>query len=159
MTCVSLIVSLSIAFGAYSSMRQALIQWGCARKLYAAVRVSMQCTCVKMNMVRLAVMLNSETRMTHVCITRGLCTHLLGCLFSDTVVCMLTAVAYIDMDSHVEMVRSGRSMHRAMLSMRDTQYKTCFSRKYASYAICMRICALVMGGKALFTNFLWAGSV
>ena len=47
MTYVSVIVSLSIAFGAYSNTRQALTQWGCARKLYAAVRVSMQCTCVK----------------------------------------------------------------------------------------------------------------
>jgi len=76
------------------------------RKLYAAARVSMQCTCVRMNMVRFAVALNSETRMTHVCNTRGLCTHLLGCLFSDTAVCMLTAVAYIDMKSHVEVVKS-----------------------------------------------------
>ena len=41
---------LSVAFGAYSSMRQALTQWGCARKLYAAVRVRMQCTCMKIKM-------------------------------------------------------------------------------------------------------------
>ena len=104
--------------------------------------------------VRRAAMLNSETRMTHVCITRGLSTHLLACLFSDIVVCMLKAVAYIDMDSHVEVIKSGKSVHRAMLSMRDTQCKTCFSRKYVSYAVCVRNFALVMGGKALFTNCL-----
>jgi len=159
MTCVSFIVSLSFAFGAYSNTRQALTQWGCARKLYAAITVSMQCTCVRIKMVKRAVMLSIETRMTHVCLTRGFCTHLLGCLFSDIVVCMLRAVAYIDMDSHVEVIKSGRSVHRAMLSMHDTQCKNCFSKKYASYAICMRICALVMGGIALFTDFLWAGSV
>ncbi len=159
MTCVSLIVRLSTAFGACSIMRQALIQCGCARKLYAAARVSMQCTCVTMNMVRFAVMLNNESRMTHVCNTRGLCTHLLGCLFSDTAVCMLTAVAYMDMKSHVDVVKSGRSVHRAMLNMRSTQYKTCVSRKHALYAIFMRICALVLGGKALFTDLLWARSV
>ena len=60
------------AFGAYGIMRQAVIQWGCARKLFAAATVSMQCTCVKSvktNMVTFAVMLNNETRMTHICIT------------------------------------------------------------------------------------------
>ena len=138
-------------------MKKAVIQWGCARKLYAAARVSMQCTCVKMNMVTFAIMLNIETRMTHVCITRGLGTHLLGCMFSKTVVCILTAVAYMDMKSHVEVVKSGISVHRAMLSMHGKQCKTCISRKHASYAVCMRGCTLVMGGKALFTHVLWTG--
>ena len=138
-------------------MRQAVIQWGCARKLHAAATVSMQCTCVRMNMVMFAAMFNSETRMTHVCITCGLGTHLLGCLFSNNVVCILTAVAYIDMKSHMEVIRGGISMHRAMLSMRNIQCKTCTSKKLALYAVCMRICTLVMGDKALFTDFFWAG--
>ena len=119
----------------------------------------MQCTCVRMNMVRLAVMLNSETRTTHVCNSQGLCTHLLVCLFSDILVYMFTAVAYIDRESHVEVDKSDISVHSTTLSMCNAQYKTCISRKCASYAMCMRVCALVLGGKGLFTDFLWAGSV
>ncbi len=87
------------------------------------------------------------------CITCGLGTHLLGCLFSHNVVCILTAVAYIDMESHVEVIKGGICMPRAMLSMRNTQCKICTSRKLALYAVCMRICALVTGDKALFTDF------
>ena len=79
--------------------------------------------------------------------------YLRGCLFPDIVVCMLTAVAYIVMDSHVEMVKSGRSVHIAMLSVHSIQCTICFSRKYASYAVDLRICAVVMGGKAMSTDF------
>ena len=127
----------------------------------------MQCACVKMNIVRFADMVISEARMTHACITRGLGTHLLGCFFSNTVVCMLAAVAYIDMKSHVEVVKSGMIVHRAILSMRSTQCKICVSRENTSYAVLvlvlvcmvMRSCTLVMGDRALFTDFLWAESV
>ncbi len=85
--------------------------------------------------------------------------YLIACSQTLLCVCSQKLHTYIDMESHVEMVKSGRSVHRAMLSMRSTQYKTCTCRKRASYAICMRICALVMSGKALFTDILWAGSV
>ena len=36
---------------------------------------------------------------------------------------MLKAVTYIDMDSHAEMIKSGRNVRRAMLKMRDKQCK------------------------------------
>ena len=80
------------------------------------------------------------------------------CLLPDTVVCMrlLTAVAYIVMDSHVEMDKSGRSVHTTMWCVHNIQRPLCCSKKYASYAVCVRICAMVMGGKAVSTNLVWA---
>ncbi len=82
-----------------------------------------------MNMVTFAAMLHNETRMTHVCITRGLGTHLLGCLFSNTDVCILTAVAYIDIKSHVEVVKSGPSLHRTTLGMHGAQIQHLLQQK------------------------------
>lgn len=64
-------------------MRQAFIQCGCARKLYAAANASMQCTCARMNRVRFNVILITATEMTHVCSSQERCTHLLGCMISD----------------------------------------------------------------------------
>jgi len=99
-----------------------------------------------MDMVVYAVKFNSETRMTHVCITQGLCTHLLGCLFefSDAAVHMLTAVANVDRESQVEVFWSGISMLRIILSMCNTQDRTCSSEQCALYAMCMRVCALLL---------------
>ena len=48
-------------------MREALIQWGCARKLYVDAKVSMQCKCVRTNMVRVDIMHNTDTRMANAC--------------------------------------------------------------------------------------------
>ena len=58
---------------------------------------------------------------------------------------MLRAVANVDRESHVEVVESGISVHIIMLSMCNTQCKTCSSRKCALYAMCMRVCALYKG--------------
>lgn len=69
------------------------------------------------------------------------------------------AMAYIHRESHAKVDKSGISVRRTILSMCNTQFKTCISRECESYVVYMRVCALVLGGKALFTDLSWAGSV
>ena len=135
-------------------MRQAVIQWGCARKLHAAATVSMQCTCVRMNMAVFAAMFNSKTRMTHVCITCGLGTHLLGLEISAH---MLVAVASNDKQSHAEVAKVGRRVYIiTSLSMKMTCCKACFSKICPMYANYRRACSLVLDGRSISTDLMWA---
>lgn len=47
----------------------------------------------------------------------------------------------------MQVAKNGVSVQRVMLSMCSTPYKNCRSRKCALYAMCMKVCALVSGGK------------
>ncbi len=72
---------------------------------------------------------------------------------------MLIAVASTDRESHAEVAKVGRRVYITVLCMETTGCKACFSKICPMYAMCMRACALVLGGRSISIDLMWAGAL
>ena len=110
-------------------------------------------------MVRVDIMHNTDARMANACSDRWCCTNLLDCLVLDVSAYMLIAVASTDRKSHADVAKIGRSVYSTILSMGTMCFKACFSNNCSLYAVCRRACALVLGGRSISIDLMWAGAL